>query len=63
MNGRRLYEHFCDARHSTISNRPGTVANSNLRESAPVAWPYLPWREQNMWTDLAKRVTPRKRSS
>lgn len=63
MNGRRLYEHFCNARHGTIGNWPETVANSNLRSTAPVAWPYLPWREQEMWTDLAKRITPKARRS
>lgn len=60
MTGKALYDKFCSARKAMLGNWLEHVKDSNLRATTPVAWQFLPWREQNLWSDLARRVSPRR---
>ena len=52
MTGRRLYDHYCDARKAT-ENWP-----ADDPASLP-AWSFLSTRRKKHWNDLARRITPK----
>lgn len=60
MTGRRLYDHYTDSLRNTES---GWTRESDLPGAGnayPIAWPYLSTRDQAVWNDLARRVSPQK---
>jgi hypothetical protein len=64
MTGRRLYEHACDARakwpHTRYGNSADGKAHQRVPEGPLPAWPFLHYRDQEFWNELARRLTPRK---
>ena len=63
MTGRRLYDHHTAARKETIGTRPVGAYTGFREHHAPVAWDYLGHTEQSFWNNLARRITPKKRSA
>lgn len=58
MTGRRLYERYCDATAAHFSVHWGAWSAAG---TALPAWPSLSDTSRRRWSDLARRITPKRR--
>lgn len=62
MTGKRLYDLACLARKAQPYGTYGS-APQHVGAAPWTAWIFLHSYERDFWNDLAKRVTPRRRSA
>lgn len=62
MTGKHLYELFAVSCAANVGWRSEKSVLPRLSQP-PVAWPFLSGRDQYVWDDLARRITPRKSKS
>ena len=63
MTGRRLYDLFADAWQSQATHYERRDESTTLIKPTPVAWPFLTPAERRVFNEMARRLTPKRRTT